>query len=116
MTVLSTSLLLTAALLLTHSCYSAHEHSSLSPISAANPSTMPLDIQIETVIAALLALIGIVLSGGKDQLREIQQRVWMGRLEREKGAGPWSMLEERTGFLDIRERRREFREWAKGGK
>jgi hypothetical protein len=39
----------------------------------------------------------------------------MGKLEREKGAGPWNMLEERLGFFEVRERRKEFTEWAKGG-
>jgi hypothetical protein len=58
---------------------------------------------------------GIVISGGRDQFRHIEQRVWMGKLEREKGAGPWNMLEERLGFFEVRERRKEFTEWAKGG-
>jgi len=40
--------------------------------------------------------------------------VWSGLLEREKGYGQFSYLEERVGFLDIRAKRAEFAKWVKG--
>lgn len=58
-------------------------------------------------------MLGIVLGGGREQLRPIALRAWAGRLERDKGAGPFNMLEERLGFLDVRERRAEFAQWAR---
>lgn len=86
--------------------YSAHEHSSTSA------AALPLDITLETVVASLLLLLGIVLSGA-GSLRPISLRVWTGKLEREKGAGPFSMLEERLGFLNIGARRDEFAAWSR---
>ena len=37
-----------------------------------------------------------------DSLRPISLRVWAGKLEREKGCGPFAVLDDRNGFLDIR--------------
>lgn len=104
-------------LLLTHSCYSAHEHSTTS-------TSTPLDIILETLFATLLLCLGIILSnksniastsGGAedDGLRPIALRVWAGKSERERGCGPFNVLEERLGFLNIRARREEFAVWAK---
>ena len=52
------------------------------------------------------------LAGG-DNLRPIALRTWAGKLEREKGAGPFAMLDERSGFLDIRAKREEGGGWMK---
>ena len=60
---------------------------------------------------------------GSQQLMPIQWNVWAGRLEKSKtaramreesvGAGnPYSNLDERPGFLDIRGQRKEFANWV----
>ncbi|KAI0548564.1 magnesium transporter [Xylaria curta] len=124
--------------LLTHACYSAHEHSalqshraaSLSSLASAQSSvvsSLPIDITIETIVATLIICLGLV--SGTSQLRPIQWRVWAGKIEREGEAGfknssgevekdfvgnPFRLLESRPGFIDIRKQRREFATWVKG--
>ena len=40
---------------------------------------------------------------GADELQPISWRVWAGKAEREsRGGGPFQVLEERVGFVDIR--------------
>lgn len=117
------------------SCYSAHEHTLLSTvsdsISNAQTSTsvpLPLDIKLETILSTLLLVYGLVLSTPK--LKPIEWRLWAGEIERagEKGAmdsegvvdkgyvgNPYSMLESRVGFLDIRAVRKEFSDWVRDG-
>ncbi|RPA90351.1 hypothetical protein L873DRAFT_1821293 [Choiromyces venosus 120613-1] len=107
----SKALISLSTLLLIHSCYSAHEHSLLTPASTSN--ALPLDIVIETILSVLLLCLGIVL-GNKEELKPISWSVWSGMLEREKGCGQFGYLEERVGFLDIRVKRAEFAKWVKG--
>ncbi|TGZ84048.1 hypothetical protein EX30DRAFT_327806 [Ascodesmis nigricans] len=109
MGLLSNTLLLLSTLLLTHSCYSAHEHTTTT--SRLTPTSLPLDILLETIIGASLLCATIVLSN--NQLRPIAHRVWAGKLEREVGAGPWGQLDERVGFLNIRTKRADFAEFVK---
>jgi len=115
-------------LLLTHACYSAHEHSSLtarsftvsstSPTASSHTTQLPLDISLETIVSVLLICVGLVL--GAEELKPISWRVWAGKVEREKGKpdgarNPFEGLEERAGFMDIRAKRKEFVEWMKEG-
>lgn len=87
---------------------------------------MPLDISIETLVAAAVICFGLVL--GTPPLRPIQWRVWAGKVEREGEEGfmdaegevsrdyvgnPFKMLETRPGFVDIRRQRKEFAEWVR---
>jgi len=123
MTVSSTLPMLIGALLLAHAGYSAHEHtvllqtlslSSSSPQSQATlPTSIPLDITIETLISVLLLAVGIVLSA--EPLKPISWRVWAGQIEKEGKSlnHPYKGLEERSGFLDIRAKRKEFTDWVK---
>ncbi|GAP90472.1 putative transmembrane protein 32 [Rosellinia necatrix] len=123
--------------LLTHACYSAHEHSALQSHRAASLSSLastqsggtpslPIDITIETIVATFIICLGLV--SGTSQLRPIQWRVWAGKIEREGEAGfknssgevekdyvgnPFRLLESRPGFVDIRKQRREFDTWKK---
>ncbi|KAI5805910.1 magnesium transporter [Geopyxis carbonaria] len=113
MTLTSKALITLSTLLLTHSCYSAHEHASTFASSA---SQLPTDILVETLLAAALLCLGLVLSAGSTEdgaLRPISLRVWAGKLEREKGCGPFGFLEERLGFFDVRGAREEFAEFVK---
>jgi hypothetical protein len=95
-------------LMITRSCYSAHEHSLLTtaPSTAATPSaaphnTIPTDITLETLLAVSLLCVGIVSSGW--ELKPISWRKWAGKLEGEEGCVTmYEFLENRTGFLDIR--------------
>ena len=82
--------------------YSAHEFSaSYAQHHPSEPSSLPLDIRVETVVSTVLVCFGLV--GGADRLRPIKWSVWAGNIEREGGgANPYRGLEERAGFLDIR--------------
>ncbi|KAK4212832.1 magnesium transporter [Rhypophila decipiens] len=137
MTGISKALTAFGSLLLAHACYSAHEHSALQTLKAATLSltstasqttatTLPADIAIETVIATLVVLLGLVLS--TQPLRPIQWRVWAGKIERQGEEGfvdnngevikeyignPFQIFENRPGFVDIRKQRMEFAEWVK---
>jgi hypothetical protein len=88
---------------------------------------LPIDITVETVVATLVVVLGLVLSS--PQPRPIQWRTWAGKIEREGSDGfrssggevekdyrgnPFMALESRQSFVDIRKQRREFAEWAKG--
>ncbi|KAL9090365.1 MAG: hypothetical protein Q9159_001992 [Coniocarpon cinnabarinum] len=121
--------------LLTHSVYSAYEHSVLlshvtSP--ASKPTIVPTDIAVETLLATIILLFSIVFNSAP--LRPIHWVEWAGKIEREgwdpnapageersvnKGKGatgnPYRALEERRGFWDVRKSRREFAEWVKQG-
>ncbi|KAF9869814.1 hmg box protein [Colletotrichum karsti] len=123
-------------LLLAHACYSAQEHSALQSFRAASPlstfavpatTSLPVDITIETGVATVVIVLGLVL--GAPNLRPIQWRVWAGKIEREGEAGflngsgevekdymgnPFRILESRPGFVDIRKQKRDFANWAKG--
>ncbi|KAL3420741.1 transmembrane protein 32 [Phlyctema vagabunda] len=141
MTWISKSMTGIGLLFLAHACYSAHEHSALHSISAADLSStnahgvptaavtsLPLDISIETLVAIFTICLGLVL--GTSELRPIQWRVWAGQIEREGEAGfrsgdgevekdyvgnPFRLLESRPGFVDIRKQRKEFAEWIREG-
>jgi len=129
-----------AYLLLTKlpSCYSAREHTTLQSLRAATTATLtsspaatvslPVDIVIETIISTLVILLGLVL--GTRPLRPLEWRVWAGKIEREGGEGftdssgevektymgnPFSVLESRPNFVDIRKQRKEFAEWVQKG-
>lgn len=117
-------------------CYSAQEHSALQSFRAASPlstfavpatTSLPVDITIETGVATVIIVLGLVL--GAPNLRPIQWRVWAGKIEREGEAGflngsgevekdymgnPFRILESRPGFVDIRKQKRDFANWAKG--
>ena len=123
------------------SCYSAHEHSALHSTSTASLSSitshggsastlaaLPIDISIETIVAIFTICLGLVL--GTPDLRPIHWRVWAGKIEREGEKGftnrdgevdkdyvgnPFSVLESRPGFVDIRKQRKEFAEWVRTG-
>jgi hypothetical protein len=115
-----------------HSGYSAQEHAALSSTLVnlqLSSKTLPLDISIETIVATLIVSLGLIW--GSPQLRPIQWHVWAGKIEREGIAGsvgqgkeaekkfqgnPFSALEFRSGFVDIRKQRRDFADWAKSGK
>ncbi|KAG9253533.1 magnesium transporter [Emericellopsis atlantica] len=122
----------TGLVLLAHAGYSAQEHAALASTTAqhsnqAGTSTsLPIDISIETIVATMAVCIGLVLN--TPNLRPIQWNVWAGKIEREGAEGfrdssgavekdyrgnPFSTLESRPGFVDIRKQRREFAEWAK---
>lgn len=115
-----------------NSVYSAYEHSLLASASNAPvpsgslPSALdpkiniPLDITLETIFAALILCVGVVLSS--PELKPIKWSAWAGNLERSKearkikevgvgGGNPYAPLEERPGFLDIRKARKEYHEW-----
>ncbi|EGP91487.1 unnamed protein product [Zymoseptoria tritici ST99CH_1A5] len=121
---------------LSHAVYSSYEHSLLPNASQPPPPSsilpamldpkinIPLDIILETVFSVLLLCVGVVL--GSQDLKPIQWSVWAGRLERSKeareitevgagGGNPFTSVEERPGFLDIREKRKEFAAWIKEG-
>jgi hypothetical protein len=120
------------------SCYSAREHTTLQSLRAATAATLtssptatgslPLDIIIETIVSTFIILVGLVL--GSRPLRPIEWRVWAGKIEREGEEGftdnsgavdkdftgnPFSVLESRPNFVDIRKQRREFAEWVQKG-
>ncbi|GAB1311214.1 Transmembrane protein 32 [Madurella fahalii] len=138
MTWISKTITAFGGLLLAHACYSAHEHSALQSfrVSAAATltstpsvaSSLPLDIIIETIVATFITLVGLVL--GTRPLRPLEWRVWAGKIEREGEEGftdnagevnkdymgnPFSVLESRPNFVDIRRQRKEFAEWVKKG-
>ncbi|KAI0966932.1 magnesium transporter [Xylaria arbuscula] len=138
MTWISKSTTAFGLILLTHACYSAHEHStlqshraaslsSLASIQSGTTSSLPIDIAIETIVATLIICLGLV--SGTNQLRPIQWRVWAGKIEQEGEDGfrnssgevekdyvgnPFRLLESRPGFVDIRKQRAEFATWVKG--
>ncbi|KAI5851995.1 magnesium transporter [Tricharina praecox] len=108
MTVTTTLLIATAALLFTHSVYSAHEHSTTLTTTTTS-TAIPTDIALETLLAAVLLCFGIVVRYA-GELRPIQLRVWAGKLERERGAGTWAQLDGAGvggGFWDVRSSRKE---------
>ncbi len=87
-----------------------------------------MDIVIETIISTLIILLGLVLT--TRPLRPLEWRVWAGKIEREGEEGftdssgvpekgfmgnPFSVLESRPNFVDIRKQRREFAEWVQKG-
>ncbi|KAI5811674.1 membrane magnesium transporter-domain-containing protein [Peziza echinospora] len=101
-----------SSILLTHSCYSAHEHTATAPTTTTTTTTtLPLDIILETLLSVSLLCVGIVLAGW--ELKPIAWRIWAGQQERETGQGPYAFLESRLGFVDIRAKRGEFGNWVK---
>ncbi|QUC20641.1 uncharacterized protein UV8b_04882 [Ustilaginoidea virens] len=133
MTWFSRTVTFTGLLLLVHSCYSAQEHAAISSALKAPTSnlqnvasSLPIDIRVESILATLIICVGIVV--GSENLHPIRWQVWAGKIEREGDAGfidgsgqveknfrgnPYSVLESRPGFLDIRKQRHEFTEWAR---
>lgn len=114
------------------------EHTALQSLRAATATTLtssptvasslPVDIILETIISTFIILVGLVL--GTRPLRPIEWRVWAGKVEREGEEGftdnsgtvdrdfmgnPFSTLESRPNFVDIRKQRREFTEWVQQG-
>ncbi|AEO65763.1 uncharacterized protein THITE_2113162 [Thermothielavioides terrestris NRRL 8126] len=135
MTFLSRAITAFGGLLLAHACYSAREHTALQSLRAASTATLtssatvatslPVDIVLETILSTFFVLFGLVL--GARPLRPIEWRVWAGKIEREGEEGftdnsgavdkdymgnPFSVLETRPNFVDIRKQRREFAEWV----
>ncbi|WEW55808.1 hypothetical protein PRK78_001241 [Emydomyces testavorans] len=108
MAILPRLLITFGLILLAHAGYSAHEHSSL--YGSTHP--IPLDITLETLVAVVFVLFGLVLGAEKPQ--PISWSVWAGEIERKGGAdNPFRALEERPGFLDIRAKRKEFADWMR---
>ncbi|GAB7366040.1 hypothetical protein MBLNU230_g7609t1 [Neophaeotheca triangularis] len=123
MALLASTLNILGALFLSHAIYSSYEHSLLQT-TTTEPSPLPLDILLETLLSTLLLCTGIVLSS--QPLKPLQMHLWAGRLEKRKdarvvskfgdvGGNPYAGLEERVGFLDVRGRRREFGDWVREG-
>ena len=96
-------------------------------VTAQQSTSIPIDIAVETIVATLVIILGLVLSSPRP--RPIQWHTWAGKIEREGAAGfrtsggeedleyrgnPFQGLESRQGFVDIRKQRREFANWAKG--
>ncbi|EEP81048.1 conserved hypothetical protein [Uncinocarpus reesii 1704] len=102
---------------LAHAGYSAHEHSVL--YGSTHP--LPLDITLETLVAVVLVIFGLVL--GAEKPKPISWSAWAGEIERKGGSeNPFLGLEERRAFIDIRvmgyvllrrAKRKEFREWKR---
>ncbi|KAL2269873.1 hypothetical protein VTJ83DRAFT_2057 [Remersonia thermophila] len=137
MTLLSKTFTVFGSILLAHACYSAREHTALqsprvvtaaalSSSPAAGSVSLPVDIIIETIVSTVLIITGLVL--GTKPLRPLEWRVWAGKIEREGAEGftdgsgkvdrdyvgnPFSVLESRPNFVDIRRQRREFAEWSR---
>ncbi|KAM3446904.1 hypothetical protein MY3296_009238 [Beauveria thailandica] len=133
MTWLSRFVTVTGLFLLAHACYSAQEHTTLSSALAKHALThqhpsnyLPIDISIEAIISTLIVCFGLV--SGSQTLRPIQWNVWAGKIEREGDAGflngsgevekdsrgsPFTFLDSRPGFVDIRKKRRQFIGWVK---
>ncbi|PCD22833.1 hypothetical protein FGRA07_04203 [Fusarium graminearum] len=133
MTWISKTVTVTGLVLLAHACYSAQEHSAISSASVHHGQpqplathSLPIDISIEALVATLVVVLGLVM--GTPQLRPIKWHEWAGKIEREGEAGfvngsgevekdyrgnPFSLLETRPGFIDIRKQRREFTNWVK---
>lgn len=63
-------------------------------------SALPLDISFETILSVAIICIGLV--SASEELQPIEWRVWAGKVERERKAGPYLGLEERMAFVDIR--------------
>lgn len=93
--------------------YSAYEHSKLSNISTGTLNSqetvldtisLPLDVSLETIVAAFLICLGFVT--GAEALQPIRWRIWAEKVkkegEREGGVGAIEGLEDRAGFVDIR--------------
>ncbi|KAK3104328.1 hypothetical protein LTR53_018453 [Teratosphaeriaceae sp. CCFEE 6253] len=120
---MATAINILGVLFLSHSVYSAYEHSLLppsplqsTPSALLPPSldpkvTLPLDITLETLLSVFLLCAGVVLSSA--DLKPIQWRVWAGQMEKRKeareirevgvvGGNPYEGLEERGGFWDVR--------------
>ncbi|KAL2756139.1 hypothetical protein ACRALDRAFT_1042794 [Sodiomyces alcalophilus JCM 7366] len=133
----SRPVIIAGLLLLAHACYSAQEHAALQAFQAASSLTagtykpsgsiLPTDIIVETVMAMVIVCLGLILRA--PDLRPTQWRVWAGKMQKEyevhlagrgdRGNGylgnPFSILESRPGFVDVRKQRQEFGDWVKGG-
>jgi hypothetical protein len=87
-----------------------------------------VDVAIETILSTFIILLSFVL--GTRPLRPLEWRVWAGKIEREGEEGfmdnagtvdrdfmgnPFSVLESRPSFVDIRKQRKEFAEWVQNG-
>lgn len=95
------------------SAYSAHEFSAIATKIHVKPD-LPLDIKLETLTAVFLACFGLVL--GSEPLKPVAWNVWAGNIEKDGGAAnPFRVLEDRSNYLDIRAKRKEFAEWARDG-
>ncbi|KAF1817120.1 hypothetical protein P152DRAFT_453720 [Eremomyces bilateralis CBS 781.70] len=135
MTLTSTTLNAAGLLLLSHSVYSAWEHSSTTPphpasspfATSTSTLTLPLDITLELLLSLFLLCTGIILHSAP--LRPIRWRAWAEQIEKDQSrpegrkairapkgemvAHPFRFLEERRGFLDIRAKRMEFADWVR---
>ncbi|KAG5990689.1 hypothetical protein E4U52_004347 [Claviceps spartinae] len=118
--------------ILAHSGYSAYEHSAITPTLTASALgtrqttvALPIDIRLQTIFATLLICFGLVIAS--ENLRPIRWHVWAGNFGRQGRAAlsnesrrldpnflecPFTMLESRPAFLNIRRERREFARWA----
>ncbi|KAI9862452.1 MAG: hypothetical protein M1813_004302 [Trichoglossum hirsutum] len=113
MTLISSLLLLLGGLLLSHATYSAHEHHKLLIPNSPSPP-LPTDITLETLLATLLLSLGLIQHSSRG-FQPVSWRAWAGQVEKDGRASPFGGLEARTGFWDVRARRREFAEWVREG-
>lgn len=115
------------------SVYSAHEHTT-----AFVSTPLPLDITLELLVGVFMLCTGIVISA--DKLKPIQCAEWAGQISR-KGrhpegqytregeeilseGDPYAFLgldggingksEGRRGFWDVKGKRKEYEDWARG--
>ena len=81
------------------SAYSAHEFSTLSARRYSS-AALPVDIQVETLVAVFLSCVGLVI--GSQPLKPISWSTWAGKIEKEGAPNPFQALDNRVGFMDIR--------------
>ncbi|KAK2814617.1 hypothetical protein FQN49_008132 [Arthroderma sp. PD_2] len=111
MSMLSSLIVGIGLLLLAHAGYSTHEHSTLY----GSVHSLPADIALETLVSVILVTAGLVM--GTEKLRPISWSAWAGEIEKNGGVeNPFRGLEERIGFLDIRDKRKEFADWIRAEK
>ena len=79
--------------------YSAHEFTTLSN-RVHTGASLPIDIQVETIVAVFLSCFGFVL--GSQPFKPVSWSTWAGKIEREGRPNPFQYLENRVGFMDIR--------------
>lgn len=112
---LSKVLLLASAIFFIHSAYSVYEVLDLAKHvavpSSSSPSSIPLDIKLETVLAVLLGCSSQIVSA-MGKLKPIAFSDAVSELQA-KGDNPFERLETRPVFQDISAKRKEYAKWKK---
>ncbi|BFZ65464.1 hypothetical protein YB2330_006637 [Saitoella coloradoensis] len=100
------ALITIALVILFHAGYSAYEHRAFQKsVGRTAVGRLPIDIIVEALIAATIFSFGVVLSA--DALKPIKWREWNAVCEKE-GSSTLQYLDTRPGFIDIRQRRKEY--------